>query len=500
MDVTRVRQIRADMERADARRLQPHFIASFFIEAFRLLGGTIHEREPKRFEIKHVPAVIRNRDREIGRGEAVLQRYERITFEKGFISVPGKPLAGFVCPGHPLLDATLDLVIERHRDLLKRGAILIDDTDAGDQPRALLYLEHSIQDARTDRAGNRRIVSKRMQFVEIDAQGQAINAGPAPYLNYRPPTAEETLTLTRSVSEAPATLTRSVSEAPTTLTRSVSEVGEPIPSLTLRVSVADWMRADLEAQAMEHAALHLVPGHLDEVRRRKEELIDKTRAAVQDRLTKEINYWDHRAAQLKDQELAGRLNAKLNSGLARLRADELTARLDKRLTELEQERKLSPLPPVVLGGALIVPAGLLRKLKDPDSSVPPTFPEETEHSERLAMDAVMETERRLGYLPRDVSDQNEGYDIESAIPGTGLLRFIEVKGRVRGAKTVTVTKNEILTGLNKPDDFILAICLIDGENVEVRHVRKPFVREPDFGATSVNYDLATLLAQSQEPS
>ena len=72
MDVTRVRQIREDMERAEARRLQPHFIASFFLEAFKLLGGTIHEREPKRYEIKHVPAVIRNRDREIGRGEAVL--------------------------------------------------------------------------------------------------------------------------------------------------------------------------------------------------------------------------------------------------------------------------------------------------------------------------------------------------------------------------------------------------------------------------------------------
>jgi superfamily II DNA or RNA helicase len=119
MDVTRVRQIREDMERADASRLQPHFIASFFIEAFKLLGGSIHEREPHRYEIKHVPAVIRSRDRQIGRGQAVLQRYERITFDKSLISVSGKPMAAFVCPGHPLLDATLDLVIERHRDLLR---------------------------------------------------------------------------------------------------------------------------------------------------------------------------------------------------------------------------------------------------------------------------------------------------------------------------------------------------------------------------------------------
>src|SRR5581483_3401579 len=105
----------------------------------------------------------------------------------------------------------------------------------------------------------------------------------------------------------------------------------------------DWIRHDLESRAMEHAAIQLVPQHLEEVRHRKEELLDKTKAAVLDRLTKEINYWDHRAAQLKEQELSGRINAKLNSGLARQRADDLTARLQKRQTEIEQERKLSAL-------------------------------------------------------------------------------------------------------------------------------------------------------------
>jgi SNF2 family DNA or RNA helicase len=39
MDVTRVRAIREDMERAEARKLQPHFIAGFFMEAFKELGG-----------------------------------------------------------------------------------------------------------------------------------------------------------------------------------------------------------------------------------------------------------------------------------------------------------------------------------------------------------------------------------------------------------------------------------------------------------------------------
>ena len=372
-----------------------------------------------------------------------MHRYERITFEKNLISVPGKPLAAFVCPGHPLLDATLDLVIERHRDLLKRGAILIDETDEGDQPRALLYLEHAIQDARTDRAGNRRVVSKRMQFVEVDQAGTAINAGPAPYLDYRPPTPEEVLILTRSVSEEGSGDASPAAGVPPLGGLSLPELSLPAKagtstaeqesSLTLRVGIGAWF-TDLETKAMEYAAIHLVPEHMNELRRRKEELIDKTKAAVQDRSTKEINYWDHRATQLKEQELAGKVNAKVNSGLARQRADELTGRLQKRLVELEQERKLSPLPPVVLGGALLVPMGLMRELIGQTPLTPPDFALETKESERRAMEAVMDAERRLGFSPRDVSDENLGYDVESAIPHSGLLRFLEVKGRVPGPR------------------------------------------------------------------
>ncbi|MBV8313325.1 MAG: DUF3883 domain-containing protein, partial [Planctomycetaceae bacterium] len=81
------------------------------------------------------------------------------------------------------------------------------------------------------------------------------------------------------------------------------------------------------------------------------------------------------------------------------------------------------------------------------------------------------------------------------------LRLIEVKGRVQGAKTVTVTKNEILVGLNKPDGFILAIVELDSDGKVVpKYVCRPFQREPDFGATSVNYDLRELLEQAEEPS
>ena len=109
--------------------------------------------------------------------------------------------------------------------------------------------------------------------------------------------------------------------------------------------------------------------------------------------------------------------------------------------------------------------------------------------------------KRVAALPDVPTFKELGYDIESAVPGTGQLRFLEVKGRVAGAKTVTVTRNEILTSLNKPDDFILALVeFLDGDTHRVHYLRHPFRREPDFGVTSVNYDFADLLGRAGDPA
>jgi hypothetical protein len=248
----------------------------------------------------------------------------------------------------------------------------------------------------------------------------------------------------------------------------------------------------------------VVPEHLAEVRARKVELIDKTEAAVKDRLTKEIIYWDHRAEDLKLQEQAGRPNARLNSGEARKRADALQGRLEKRMEELKLERQIAPLPPVVLGGLLVVPLGLIRLIAgiaDVSSADAQARCLRTQESAARARAVVMDVECRLGFEPTDRELEKLGYDIESRVPGTGKLRFIEVKGRVSGADTITVTKNEILYSLNKPDDFILAIVeFIDEAAHRVHYLRRPFQREPDFGVVSQNYDFAELLARSETPA
>lgn len=465
MDASRVARVREEMERADARRLQPHYVESFFIEAFKRLGGTARQREPRRYEITHVPAPVRNRDRQIGVGDAVLTRYERIAFEKELISPQGQPLAAFVCPGHPLLDAVLDLTIERHRDLLRRGTLLVDERDPGTSPRVLFFLEHSIQDASLLPSGDRRTISRRMLYVEMDAAGNARHVHYAPYLDYRP--------LLEGEGDVAAILAR-------------PECG--------------WITRALEQKAQGHAIAQVVPEHIKEVRGRRLAWIEKTRVAVKDRLTKEISHWDHRAAQLRLQEEAGRAGARLNSGEARRRADDLQARLEKRLAELDREAQMSALPPVVLGGLVVVPAGLIASVKgEPLNQA--AAPADTQASAARARAVVMEAERELGFEPVDRETEKLGYDIESREAATGKLRFIEVKGRVSGASTITVTKNEILYSLNKPDDFILAIVeFVDTASHRLHYVRQPFRREPDFGVTSVNYDFTELLANATPPS
>jgi hypothetical protein len=124
--------------------------------------------------------------------------------------------------------------------------------------------------------------------------------------------------------------------------------------------------------------------------------------------------------------------------------------------------------------------------------------------ELAAMKAVMDIETSLGYVPTDVSAAKVGYDIESLIPasvrgvGQEPLRFIEVKCRAKGAATVTVSKNEILTAFNKPDEYILAIVEVDGGgSTATVYLRKPFRERHDFAATSVNYNIAELVDGSE---
>jgi len=469
LDSARVRSIRDEMERAQARRLQPHYIGSFFLRAFEQYGGSVHRREPFRYEIRHVPAPVRHRDRVIGQRAPVLKAYERVTFHKEYMRMDGKPPAALVAPGHPLLDSVVDLLLEQNRDLLRQGATLVDTNDHGTEPRVLFYLEHNITDGRRDASGNPRVISRRLQFVEVGRDGGLVNAGYAPYLDYTPLSEEQKMIAKSMLSES-------------------------------------WLGEGLEGRATSHAIKTIVPEHLREVKTRREALIDKTLTQVKARLLAEIRYWDERANTIRLQEEAGRHKGSLNSNNARQRADELTGRLQKREDELNRERQITARPPTVLGGALVVPAGWFARAAVSEGALvlretPPKNGAANGEVERIAMEAVMTHERQQGFEPRDVCKENRGYDIESRYPAShpkaGQLRFIEVKGRAEGADIVTVTKNEILTALNKPNDYVLAIVFVEPDGTATpRYVVKPFEQEPDFATASVTFKVKELLSRS----
>ena len=467
MDEKRLFAVKEEMEKAEARRLQPYFVRSFFNQAFASLGGELRQREQGRWEINHVPAAIRERDRQItGRDrrnqDSVLKKYERVCFEKAFVRIHGKPnapMASILHPGHPLMMSVTDMVLERHRGKLKRGAVLVDPADTGTEARVMFLLDHSVKDS------DGIAVSRRIQFVEAGPTGHMSGAGWAPHLDLEP------------ISESDLKLVGDVLNAP-------------------------WITRDLEQVALSYASERLVPEHFDEIRIRRERQVDKTIQAVHERLVGQINYWQDRAEKLKDDVKAGK-QPRLNYDNAIRTMDELTARLESRRAELEKSRHVFSATPVAVGGALVIPAGLLAQRRGETTGWTADAAARAA-VEWAAMRAVMDAERAMGHEVIDVSAQKCGWDVTSIPPAKdGRLpesRHIEVKGRAKGQTTVTVTRNEILCALNQAEKFVLAIVLVDGNSHEgPYYIKNPFTQEPDWAAASVNYDLPDLLSRAVRP-
>jgi hypothetical protein len=291
-------------------------------------------------------------------------------------------------------------------------------------------------------------ISRRLQSVFLDRNGGELAGGAAPYLDYRPASAEERGKLDAVLSET-------------------------------------WLSDDIEGHAIAFAVEHLVPGHLDEIRTRRLAEIAKIQSEVEARLIQAINFWDARAEELALQEAAGR-NQRLNAENARGIATTLAERLNRRRAELERERQIAASLPQLVGAALVVPIGMLR-IAEPEATRPGLM-ERDDESEAKAMAAVMAAERSAGRHPVDVSAQKVGYDIESRDPKTGGLRFIEVKGRAADAEVVIFTRNEMLTAFNAPDAYFVALVMIEAGFARAPlYVARPhevFGAEPGFAETA----------------
>jgi hypothetical protein len=465
LDHQHLLSVKEEMDKAEARKLQPYFIRSFFEQALKLASGEMRQRENGRWEIPNVPAMVRERARHLAQRDPrnkqpVVARYERICFDKQHVRVaerPGSPMAELMHPGHPLMRTLIAQTKDDLNGKLKQGAVLVDPSDDGLVPHLLFLIDHQVKEGRQ----SERTLSRRLQFVRIDPEGRAEKSGWAPHLDLAP------------ISTADRALIATELQAP-------------------------WITQDLEQVALGYASSELVPEHFDQMRTRREAWVDKTMAAVRERLVREIHYWQNKHEDWTRGQQAGQ-DQRLNIEKARRTIEDMSARLRSRERELEDMRHVVNTTPVVVGGALVIPAGLLAQRKGENGWTADAAARA--HVERLAMEAVMRAERGRGHTVVDVSAQKCGWDVTSTPPeADGRIaepRHIEVKGRAKGQGTITVTRNEMLYAFNQKEKFLLAIVIVDGDRTEGPfYLREPFTEEPGWAVASVNMDLNELLARA----
>lgn len=419
MPLSDVEALREQMDEARARRLQPFYVERFFLDAFRQLGGRVSRREPGRYEVQNVPAALRD-----GRS-VVATRYQRIVFEPNLVDRAGAPQAELCAPGHPLLDAVVDAAVARWGAALDRGTVLVDHEAT--EPRLLVGLQETIED------GTGSPLSRRFGYAMTTFDGSVVDGGPAPYLDYVAP--------------------------------DHARRAESLANL-------DWT-AGAEKTVVGARITTAIAEHLQAVELSRTVEVDRSKRAVQQRLSQEINRLHMEALAAEDKELAGEKPKTSSETLSR-RAEELEARRVRRLAELELAGQVRTRPPVVVTAALIVP--LVGDVDQDEADAPPQHAVETKAVERRGVDLVLATERALGRVPEEMPFNNPGFDVRSPL-GQGEMLRIEVKARIAGAEDFHVTANEVLFGKNAGDNYRLALVRVDPEGPshdQVVYLAHPF--------------------------
>lgn len=432
-----VQEIRELMERSRARKLQPGYIAAFFVPALKYLGGTVRRRETGRWEIKHVPQPVRRRIDGIKRHTKAADAYERVTCDPNRIHIDMQHVdATLVAPGTPLLDAVCELIIEQCGAALDRGTVFVDRTDRQpDGPVLLMAVEQTIKNSRND-----EVVSRHFGYLQCNERGGFDVSQAPPYLNYDKPKESERAAIDGILHQP-------------------------------------WLLKDYSLSAQQYVYTHDTKPRLDEVKARIAQENKHVLDQVETRLKAEIEYWYKQVNLCSENERHGRPRGKnMNSDIARSRAEDMSRRLEQRQTELATEVRLQAKPAVIRGMSLVVPERLVDSVQDPRSVA--TSTDGRQEVDRRAVALAMKAERSLGRTPVEMPHNNPGFDIQST-DEHGRVFFIEVKGRIARADvdTFIVTANEIAFAQSQGDRHRLALVRVspDGpEHDEIRYVLHAF--------------------------
>lgn len=439
--------LRAAMDEARARRLQPHYIELAFRAAFTRLGGRIARRERGRYEVPNVPAHLR-----ASTHGPISTRYDRVTFDLAHVAPEDQVVrADLLAPGHPLHDTVMDEAIKQFGGTLNSGTVLV--SAILDEPRLLVGVIEEVADA------TGLSVARRFGYAFVDSSGTVAPAGPAPYLDC---------------------------------------VAAPDTPAVAAARALPWL-ADAEDKATSWIIANRLPEHLAEVEPRRLTELTKTRNLVTKRLSSESERLLLEAAVASEKEQKGEKPRESSDSLNR-KAVELDVRLRRRLELLDQQALMSTKPPLILTAALVLPIGMF------EGDLPANAPihaKETKEVERRGVDLVMARERSLGRRPAEQAFTNKGYDILSTAPNGDTYR-IEVKARIDGAKDFFVTHNEVMTGKNAVPRYRLALVRVDPRGAqydEVRYLDDPFATTDlgNFEATGIRGNWAKTWAKGTAP-
>jgi len=444
---TDLARLRAAMDEARARRLQPHYIELAFKEAFTRFGGKMARREKGRYEISNVPSVLRN-----GRFGPIATRYDRVAFDLDHVHPDGQARADLLAPGHPLHDSVMEQAVTTLAGILNRGTVLVSGTI--DAPRLLVGVVEEVVDS------TGASVARRFGYAYVDEEGAVVDAGPAPYLDC---------------------------------------VAAPDVPAVQQAKALPWLH-DAETKAVSWIIENQLPGYLTEVQPRRTAELEKQRTLVQARLKHETERLIFDAMAASEKELVGDRPRESSDSLTR-KANDLQTRLDRRLELIDQQAQMSTKPPLVVAAALVLPVDQL------EADLPAEAPiraKETKTVERRGVDLVLAHERALGRVPEEQAFNNPGYDILSTDPATGDTIRIEVKARLAGAVDFWVTHNEVITGKNAAPKYRLALVRVDPDGPtkdEVRYLDDPFanVDMGDFEATGHKGDWVKTWSRGKAP-
>ncbi len=377
IDLQRLKELEAE---AAEHRLIPEYIEAFFERACKFLGVNAQKRkdEPMLWRVENVPYSLRNPTEDFkDRFGEVRDNYLRLAFDK---ETAKRRNAEFIAPGHPLLEAIIETLLQRGKDELMKGAVFYSPTG---KEGLLWFLEGEIQD------GNGQVAGRKLIALWQDPSGNFNITDPSILWDLMP------------------------------------AKGETLPERTITDEEVKKAILCAFAEALEPYRQQIL-----KERQRQAEVKRKygVRSLEEELAESEAKIADYEARQLKGEDMRMALFNETS------KRDELKQRLQELKTQIDRETQLIVHRPKVLTVVRVLP------MPAADEDV---GDEGDPEIEAIGMKVAMEYERTQGRIPEDVSMLKCGYDIRSLTPEGQIDRYIEVKARAKTG-AIALTPNEWL--------------------------------------------------------